>query len=82
MSDLKNLKLKELIYLAKHITYIPPTTEYSEWTDDEILFNAIYIGLQNQSQIDTIYAGCEVCPPIKLMAKERIRRYLKYFMKN
>lgn len=82
MSDLKKLKLDELIYLAKHITYIPPTSEYSKWTDDEILFHALYIGLQNQSQIDTIQMACEICPPVKLMAKERIRRYLKYFMKS
>ena len=80
-TNLNKLKLKELIFLAQNVTYIHPTKEYTDWTDDEILFHAVYIGVTNKSQIDCLTDGCKICPPLKLLAKERIRKFVSNFMK-
>ena len=81
MTDLSKLKLKELIFLAKNVTYNRPKKNYQEWTEDEILFEAVYSGINNPAQVDTLYMTCKICPPVKLLAKERIRRFVNEFMK-
>ena len=47
MANLKSLKFDELIYLAKHVSYIKPDKEYENWTEDEILFHTMYLGINN-----------------------------------
>lgn len=80
-TNLNNLKLTDLIFLAQNVTYNQPDKEYKDWTEDEILFNAVYLGVRNQSQIDTLFMACQTCPPVKLLAKERIRRFVTTYMK-
>ena len=80
-NNLNKLKLTELIYLAQHVTYIKPEKEFKDYTEDEILFEAINYGLKSESQIKSLHGACVICPPIKLFAKERIRKYLTHFMK-
>lgn len=79
--DLSKLKIEELIYLAQHVTYIKPNKKYQEWSEDEILFDAIYVGVSNQSQIDTIYMSCKILPPLKLLIKERLKKFIKNYIK-
>lgn len=81
MTDLSKLKLKELIFLAKNVSYTKPEKDYSDWTEDEILFEAVYCGVNNVAQIDTLYMTCKIFPPVKLLAKDRIRRFVIQFMK-
>lgn len=80
-TNLNNLKLKDLVFLAQNVTYIKPEKEYKDLTEDEILFEAINYGLKNQAQVDSLFMACSICPPIKLLAKDRIRKYLIKFMK-
>lgn len=80
-TNLNNLKLKELIFLAKNVTYINPEKKYEDLTEDERLFEAINYGLNSRAQIDSLFYACTICPPIKLLAKERIKRYILKFMK-
>ena len=79
---LNNLKLKELIFLAKNINYVLPVKNYNEWSENEILFNSIYIGLNNQSQIDSLNNLCKAFAPIKLIAKEKLKMYINNFLQN
>ena len=79
-TDLNKLKLNDLIYLAQHVNYVKPEKNYNNWTEDEILFDAINIGLNNKSQIDIIFSSCDLFPPIKMLIKERIKRYIKQFI--
>ena len=79
---LNNLKLEELIFLAKNISYILPSKEYSQWDENEILFNSIYIGLNHESQLHTLNSLCKMFSPIKLIAKEKLKMYINNFLKN
>lgn len=81
MSDLNKLKLKDLVFLAQNVSYKKPEKNYNEWTEDEILFEAIYCGVNNRAQIDSLYMGCKICPPMKLLVKDRIRRFVSTFIK-
>lgn len=79
---LNNLNLNELIFLAKNINYIQPSKEYNEWSENDILFDSIYIGLNHKSQIDTLINLCNMFSPIKLFAKEKLRTYINNFLKK
>ena len=80
-TDLNNLKLKELIYLAKHVTYIKPDKKYEDFSENEILFEAINYALNSQAQIDSLLNVCKNLPPVKLLAKDKIKKYLTHYMK-
>ena len=82
MSNLKSLKFDELIYLAKHVSYIKPDKEYESWTEDEILFHAMYLGINNNIQMDSIIITCKAYPPVKLIAKEKLRQYIQNYLKS
>lgn len=80
-TNLNKLKLTELVFLAKNVTYIKPEKEFENFTEDEILFEAVNYGLKSEAQIKSLYDACNICPPIKLLAKDRIRKYVSKFMK-
>mgnify|MGYP001169571734 CR=1 FL=1 len=79
--DIGKLKLEELFFLAKHINYIKPDKDYSNWTEDEKLYYAIYSAVNNKAQVDILYGACEVCPPVKPLMKERLKLFITKFEK-
>jgi len=80
MTNLSKLKLKELVLLAQNINYIKPEKPYEKWNEDEILYHATYIGVTNQAQIDSLYLTCKSFPPMKVIAKERLRKFVGNFI--
>ena len=44
-TNLNKLKLTELIFLAKNVTYKKPEKEFKDFTEDEILYEAVNYGL-------------------------------------
>ena len=79
-TNLNKLKLTELVFLAKNVTYKKPEKEFKDFTEDEILYEAVNYGLKSEAQIQSLYDACKLCPPVKLLAKDRIRKYVLKFM--
>lgn len=73
---LKSLKLVELAKLCESVNYVRPTKNLEEWTDEDYYFDCIAIGVQNPTQMQCCYMLCNVLPPLKLFAKDWLRRYI------
>jgi hypothetical protein len=74
-------KLVEMVAIAEQIPYIPPTnTNVDEWTNDEMLYESIHIGLVNSIQVRTALNMCNTYPPLKLIGKSILRKYIKHFI--
>ena len=74
-------KLIEMIVIAEKIPYIPPTnTNVDEWTKDEMLYESIHIGLMNNIQVRTVLNMCNTYPPLKIIGKSILRKYIKHFI--
>ena len=80
-NNLNKLKLTELVFLAQNVTYKKPEKEFKDFSEDAILYEAVNYGLKSEAQIHSLYDACKLCPPIKLLAKDRIRKYVLQFMK-
>lgn len=73
-------KLVELIAIAEKIPYIQPTNpNVNEWTNDEMLYESIHIGLVHDIQIKTGLNMCNTFPPLKLIGKRILKKYIKHF---
>jgi hypothetical protein len=73
-------KLVELIAIAENIPYIAPINpNIDDWTSDELLYESIHIALVNRVQIRSALNICNTFPPLKLVYKSILTRYIKYF---
>lgn len=73
-------KLVEMITIAERIPYIPPTnSNVDEWTNEEMLYESVHIGLVNKIQVRTALKMCNTYPPLKLIGKNILRKYIKHF---
>jgi len=73
-------KLVELIAIAENIPYIAPTNpNIDEWSSDELLYESIHIALVNRVQIRSALNICNTFPPLKLIYKSILSRYIKYY---
>ena len=81
ISNCSNMtKLVELIAIAENIPYTAPTNpNIDEWTSDELLYESIHIALVNRVQIRSALHICETFPPLKLIYKSILSRYIKYY---
>ena len=74
-------KLVEMIAIAEKIPYISPTnSNVDEWTKEEMLYESIHIGLVNKIQVRTALNMCNTYPPLKLIGKSILRKYIKHFI--
>ena len=74
-------KLVEMIAIAEKIPYIPPTnSNEDEWTKEEMLYESIHISLVNKIQVRTALNMCNTYPPLKLIGKSILRKYIKHFL--
>ena len=74
-------KLVEMIAIAEKIPYIPPTnSNVDEWTKDEMLYESIHIGLVNHIQVRTALNMCNTYPPLKLIGKSILRKYINHII--
>jgi hypothetical protein len=73
-------KLVELIAIAEHIPYIAPNNpNFDQWSSDELLYESIHIALVNGVQIRSALNICSTFPPLKLIYKSILSRYIKHF---
>ena len=73
-------KLIDLISIAENIPYFAPENpNIDEWTSDELLYESIHIALVNGVQIRSALNICNTFPPLKLIYKSILSRYIKYF---
>ena len=73
-------KLVELIAIAENIPYIALINpNIDDWTSDELLYESIHIALVNRVQIRSALNICNTFPPLKLVYKSILTRYIKYF---
>ena len=73
-------KLVDIIAFARNIRYTEPhNPNVDEWTSDELLYKSINIALVNDIQIRSALNICETFPPLKLIYKSILSRYIKYF---
>ena len=73
-------KLVELIAIAENIPYIAPTNpNIDEWSSDELLYESIHIALVNRVQIRSALNICNTFPPLKLIYKSILSRYITYY---
>ena len=73
-------KLVDMITIAYNIRYIAPSNpNVDEWTSDELLYKSIHIALVNDIQIRSALNICETFPPLKLIYKSILSKYIKYF---
>ena len=73
-------KLVDMIALAYMVHYVAPSNpNVDEWTSDDLLYKSIHIALVNDIQIRSALNICEIFPPLKLIYKSILSRYIKYF---
>lgn len=73
-------KLIELIIIAQNINYIEPQSlNMDEWSSDELVFKSIHMALNNPIQIKAGLHFCQQFPPLKLIYKNILNQYIKYF---
>jgi|TARA_B110000483_G_C17861432_1_gene414348 hypothetical protein len=77
--NIKQLKLEELLVVAKTVNYIPPTNDLSKMTNDEIYDGCINVVVNNPIQMKGAMIVCSVFPPLKLLFKSSIRSYIERF---
>jgi len=81
-NKLTSFKLTELTTLCQSVNYVRPTKNLEDWTSDDYYFDCIYIGIQNPTQMQCCYILCDALPPLKLFAKDWLRRYIVKFSIN
>tara|TARA_B100000424_G_scaffold271654_1_gene275534 strand:- start:1209 stop:1484 length:276 start_codon:yes stop_codon:yes gene_type:complete len=73
-------KLNELLIIAKNIKYIEPSDHNDlNWTQDEVIFKSIHIALQHEIQIRAGLYITDLFPPIKIIYKSILNKYINYF---
>jgi hypothetical protein len=73
-------KLVDLIAIAQNIPYIVPSNQnVDDWNSDELLYESIHIALVNGIQIRAALNICNTFPPLKLIYKSILSRYIKHF---
>ena len=73
-------KLVDMIAIAYTVHYVAPSNpNIDEWTSDDLLYKSIHIALVNDIQIRSALNICETFPPLKLIYKSILSRYIKYF---
>ena len=76
-------KLVDMIAIAYTVPYIAPSNpNVNEWTSDELLYKSIHIALINDIQIRAALNTCETFPPLKLIYKSILNKYINYFTKK
>ena len=76
-------KLVDMIAFARNIRYIEPDNpNVDEWTSDELLYKSIHIALVNDIQIRSALNICETFPPLKLIYKSILTKYIKHFTRQ
>lgn len=76
-------KLVDMIAVAYTIHYTDPLNpNVDEWTSDELLYKSIHIALINDVQIRSALNICETFPPLKLIYKSILSKYINYFTKK
>ena len=73
-------KLVDMIALAYTVHYVAPSNpNVDEWTSDDLLYKWIHIALVNAIQIRSALNICDTFPPLKLIYKSNLTRYIKHF---
>tara|TARA_B100001093_G_C26103468_1_gene707813 strand:- start:139 stop:414 length:276 start_codon:yes stop_codon:yes gene_type:complete len=73
-------KLKELLLIAQNINYIEPTEPNDlKWTQDEVIFKSIHIALQHEIQIRAGLYITDLFPPLKIVYKSILNKYINHF---
>lgn len=80
--NLNSLNLLELLELSKQVYYVDPNLPEENWSNNEIIFKAINISINSPIQVKAGLIMCDMFPPIKIIFKTIIRRYIKYFSNN
>ena len=73
-------KLVDMIAIAYTVHYTDPLNpNVDEWTSDELLYKSINVALVNDVQIRSALNICETFPPLKLIYKSILAKYIKHF---
>lgn len=73
-------KLVDMINIAYNVPYYKPYSQNTdEWTSDELLYESINIALVNGVQIKAALNICQSFPPLKLIYKSIMTRYITHF---
>jgi len=76
-------KLVDMIALAYTVHYVAPSNpNVDEWTSDDLLYKSIHIALVNDIQIRSALNICETFPPLKLIYKSILTKYIKHFTRH
>lgn len=76
-------KLVDMLAFARNIRYIEPDNpNVDEWTSDELLYKSIHIALVNDIQIRSALNICDTFPPLKLIYKSILTKYIKHFTRQ
>lgn len=78
-NNLNNFNLLQLLDIAKNVHYNDPELPQDEWNQDEIMYKAIAIALDNPIQIRAALIMIDMFSPLKLVFKSIIRRYIKQY---
>ena len=79
MSNLNSLNLVQLLEFAKQVEYCDPINEEIQWTDHEVIYKAINISINSPIQVRAGLIMCDMFPPLKIIFKTIIRRYIKHY---
>ena len=76
-------KLVDMIAFARNIRYIEPRNpNVDEWTSDDLLYKSIHIALVTDIQIRSALNICETFPPLKLIYKSILTKYITHFTRH
>jgi len=73
-------KLVDMIVIAQNVPYVEPISQnIDDWTSDELLYKSINIALENGIQIRSALNICNTFPPLKIIYKSILSKYITYY---
>jgi len=78
--SIKNLKVNELIEIAKKIKYIAPNKVVNEYNEDDVCYGSIFIIIHNEVLIRGMNDSFKYFPPLKLLLKTNLKNYIEYMV--
>tara|TARA_Y100000996_G_C22482127_1_gene626642 strand:- start:922 stop:1179 length:258 start_codon:yes stop_codon:yes gene_type:complete len=82
ISQIKKLKLNDLVILAQNCKYNEPEGDFKSWNETNLYFTSISRYINDPFLVHLTLTVCNKIPPVKLFVKHHLRSYIKVCNSN
>ena len=75
-------KLVDLIEIAKTLNYVEPNKPKEQWDNEDYFLKAFAVAIKNPDQLKANDIICGWFPPLKVLFKTTINKYINYCKSN